>query len=84
MDTVGHTRNLAIITVAPAVIVHLMTCGNAFRVVDHGLPHGTKFKSMAYDHRRDLFVIVVEHETFPRVTEGSEIPELEPVVIAKI
>lgn len=53
--------------------------------IPKGLPDGCKFETSYFDQERELVWITVSHESFPEVSDGEIIPELDdPITIQKI
>lgn len=67
-------RRLARFCVMPELVA-LMGRGR-FEVVDNPLPTGARIVSSGYDAARDVFFVVLEHETFAPVAPGEVIPEV--------
>jgi hypothetical protein len=42
-----------------------------------GLPEGARLVNLIYDHTRDVFELIVEHESFAPVPEGELLPRLD-------
>ena len=80
------TRNALLVPCTGEVLVSFMTNGVRTIAVSSPMPEDAKFVTAYYDQQRACFMLQFEHESFPKVAEGSRIPVLPSwkVVITEV
>jgi len=66
-------RQYLMYPLASEILVELFS-GCGLRVIRNNLPEDARFISVHFDHQRDSFLIVYEHESFPITPEGFILP----------
>ena len=72
----GLAQHLALIEFTPDCLALFFEVGRKFEVLEHGIPAESVCQRVFYDERRDVFVMVLEHEDFSQIRPGEEIPRL--------
>jgi hypothetical protein len=68
--------------VSPDVIVHLGS--GAFRVIANELPPDVSIVRAGYDQERDVFSIVLFHQSWDDLQVGDKIPQVQAPVIERL
>lgn len=72
----GEDRRLALVQVCPELVVN-WAVGSAI-VVDRGdVPDGAVVKGVSFDAPANVFLVILEHESFAHVHVGEKIPVLK-------
>lgn len=58
--------------------------GDLVEVVSNDIPADARFVTSSYDPSKDLFVLVLEHPSFPAVLYGSHLTQLQGPVLRKV
>lgn len=75
-------RNLARIEVSPSLIA--MITSGTYRVTANSVPADATIVSSGYDLSSNVFVVVLEHESFPPVKVGDRILTFDSPMIERV
>ena len=76
----ANTRKRKRVRISPQFMLELVTEGQfVWGECITGTPSGTRFIGMTYDPFVDMCHMVLEHDSWPNVPEGVQLPELVPI-----
>lgn len=76
------TRRLKRLAVAPELVAHLGI--GTYRVIGNAVPDDARFVGACYDEKVYCFIVVLQHDSWPEVAEGVEIPLMHPPTIERL